>query len=108
MVPLRTVESPISHNVGNAGFIGVGGKYLPLPGAPFGAGMFPICVLRGTSLGWIAPPDAEPALVFSLTYFASAVSMAWPCNESSGMNGLFLKALRPETMVAATISAPGK
>jgi hypothetical protein len=41
-VPLRTVESPMIHKVGNFGFAGVGGKYLPLPGAPSSAGGLPI------------------------------------------------------------------
>ena len=56
-VPLRTVESPMIHNVGRAGFEGTGGKYLPPPGTPFGAGGVPICVLRGTSLILTSAPN---------------------------------------------------
>src|ERR1700679_555149 len=50
LVPLRTVESPMSHNVGKAALAGMGGEYLPLLGAPAGAGIAPIWVSRGTSL----------------------------------------------------------
>src|SRR6185295_18848859 len=44
----------------------------------------------------------------SLTYLTAAVSTALPFSESNGMNGLSLKAFRPETMEVATISAPGR
>src|SRR5438552_843364 len=98
-VPLRTVESPMIHSVGKAGRAGRGGEYRPLPGAPLGAGPRPIWVSRGTSPIW---------RLLSLTYFASAVVMALPCAESSGKNGLFWNALRPETMEEATKAAPGR
>ena len=50
---------------------------------------------------------ASAGAALSLTYFAPAVAIDLPGSESNGMNGLSWKALRPETIVEATNSAPG-
>src|SRR5678816_1008135 len=91
-VPFRTVESPMIHSVGNAGFAGTGGKYLPL---------------RGTSLIWIEA-EAVCSSAPEVTYFSEAVSTAFPFSESRARSGLPGKALRPDTIDDAMNSAPGR
>src|SRR5689334_14808866 len=84
--PLRTVESPMIHNVGKFAFKGRAFRPWPVSGT-----------LKFRYLG-------APSLL--ATYFGSAAAMAWPASESIAVNGLFLNAFRPATMYWATISAP--